>query len=104
MELTNGEEPFKLTEAFDGVNTANAVLSLLGDGTPRLYVETVADGQAAWTYDIFFVGPHLANVPELVIIDEGTGTHSHGYSKSEVVQNGVGRTQNSDWIVWGSTF
>lgn len=63
---------FKLTEAFDGTAAA-AALTIVRDGVPHLYVETVADGQAAWTYDIFFTGPHLANVPELAIVDEGTG-------------------------------
>lgn len=85
MELTNGDEPFKLTEAYDGVNTANAVLYLVGDGTPRFHVETITEGQAAWTYDIFFVGPHLANVPELVILDEGT----YIPSKYEAVSIGI---------------
>ncbi|CAM9978388.1 unnamed protein product, partial [Hapterophycus canaliculatus] len=58
-------------QAFDGVYTEAATLSIVGDGVPQFYVETVADGQAAWTYDIFFTGPHLANVPELVVLEEG---------------------------------
>lgn len=73
MALADGEEAFTLTEAFVGVDTEDAILSIVGDGVPQFYVETVADGQAAWTYDVFFTGPHLANVPELVVVDEGTG-------------------------------
>lgn len=73
MALANGTEAFSLTEAFDGVDTEYAVISIVGDGVPQLYVETVADGQAAWQYDIFFAGPHLADIPELTIFDEGTG-------------------------------
>ena len=76
MELTNGSGAFKLTEAFDGVDIEDATFSLIRDGEPRLHVETLANGQSAWTYDIFFTGPHLANVPELVIVDEGTGTYA----------------------------
>lgn len=63
---------FKLTEAFDGTAAA-AVVTIIKDGVPHFYVETVADGQAAWTYDIFFTGPHLANVPELAVLDGSTG-------------------------------
>lgn len=65
---------FELTEAFDGTAAA-AVVTIIGDGVPHFHVETVADGQAAWTYDIFFTGPHLANVPELAVVDvdEGAG-------------------------------
>lgn len=48
-------------------------MSIIEDGVPRLFVETLVDGQAAWTYDIFFTAPHLANVPELDLVDEGTG-------------------------------
>lgn len=77
MALANGEEPFSLTEAFDGPDTEEAALSIVGDGVPQFYVETVADGQAAWTYDIFFTGAHLANVPELLVVDEGTGAGIH---------------------------
>lgn len=73
VALADGEEAFTLTEAFDGADTVAATLSIIGDGVPQFYVETVADGQAAWTYDVFFTGPHLSNVPELVIVDEGTG-------------------------------
>lgn len=73
MAVADGEEAFTLTEAFDGADTVAATLSIVEDGVPQFYVETVADGQAAWTYDIFFTGPHLANVPELAIVDEGTG-------------------------------
>lgn len=73
MALANGEEAFTLTETFDGADTADAAISIIGDGVPQFYVETLADGQAAWTYDIFFTGSHLANVPELVVVDEGTG-------------------------------
>lgn len=73
VALANGEEAFTLTEAFDGADTVAATLAIIGDGVPQFYVETVANGQAAWTYDIFFTGPHLANVPELAIFDEGTG-------------------------------
>lgn len=73
MALAHGAEAFSLTEAFDGVDTEYAALSVIDDGVPQLYVETVADGQAAWQYDIFFAGPHLANIPELTIFDEGTG-------------------------------
>lgn len=73
MALTDGTEPFSLTEAFDGTGNGEAVLSIVGDGIPSLHVETLADGQAAWTYEVFFVAPHLANVPELVVVDEGTG-------------------------------
>lgn len=73
VALANGAAAFSLTEAFDGVYTEYAALSIVGDGVPQLFVETVADGQAAWQYDIFFAGPHLANIPELTIFDEGTG-------------------------------
>lgn len=76
VALANGEEPFSLTEAFDGISTEEAALSIVGDGVPQFHVETVADGQAAWTYDIFFTAPHLGNVPELVVFDEGTGERS----------------------------
>lgn len=74
MALADAEAAFTLTEAFDGTTSAAAVLTIVRDGVPHLYVETVADGQAAWTYDIFFTGPHLANVPELEVVDEGAGT------------------------------
>lgn len=73
MALADGEEAFTLTEAFDGVDTEYAAVSIIGDGVPQFYVETVADGQAAWTYDIFFAGPHLANTPQLTVFDEGKG-------------------------------
>lgn len=63
-------------EPFNGVNSEAATLSIVVDGLPHLYVETVADGQAAWTYDIFFAGPRLADVPELVVVDEGRGTQT----------------------------
>lgn len=62
-----------MTEAFDGSDYSNATVSIIGDGVPRLFVETLVDGQAAWTYDIFFTAPHLANVPELDLVNEGTG-------------------------------
>lgn len=91
MELTNEDEPFKLTEAFDGVNTANAVLYLVHDGIPRFHVETITEGQAAWTYDIFFVGPHLANVPELVILDEGTQIFPQNMKRYRSVSICIGR-------------
>lgn len=80
VALANEAEAFSLTEAYDGVDTEDAVLSIIGDGVPHLYVETVADGQAAWTYDIFFAGPQLANVPELVVVDEGTGKNIYDTS------------------------
>lgn len=75
VALANAEEGFTLTEAFQGT-TSTAVLTIVRDGVPHFYVETVADGQAAWTYDIFFTGPHLANVEELAVVDEGTGAPS----------------------------
>lgn len=75
MELADAGGAFKLTEAFDGTSDSAAVLTIVRDGIPTLYVETIADGQAAWTYDIFFTGPHLANVPELAVVDEGIGAH-----------------------------
>lgn len=62
-----------MTEAFDGTENGEATLSIVEDGVPTLHVETLADGQAAWTYDVFFAAPHLANVPEVAVVDEGTG-------------------------------
>lgn len=73
VAVTKGAKAFSLTEAFDGVDKDNATVSIVKDGVPRLHVETLADGQAAWTYDIFFTGPHFANVAELTVVDEGSG-------------------------------
>ena len=72
MAVADGTS-FTLTEAFDGDTTDPRVLTIVRDGVPQFYVETLAEGQAAWTYDVFFTGSHLADVPELVIVDEGTG-------------------------------
>lgn len=73
IATADGAEKFSLMEAFDGSDHDNTTMSIIGDGVPRLFVETLVDGQAAWTYDIFFTGPHLADVSELVLVDEGIG-------------------------------
>lgn len=91
MALTDGADIITLTEAFDGSDHENATLSIVQDGTPHFHVETVVNGQAAWTYEIFFVSPYLANVPELVVADQDTGERrARAPSQQEV------RCRNSD--------
>jgi len=41
-------------------------------GAPSFAVRDVQHGRDVWTYDVFFAGPHHANVAELRVLYEGT--------------------------------
>ncbi|CAM9750091.1 unnamed protein product, partial [Phaeothamnion confervicola] len=75
VAVTDTNEPLRLTERFrcgDDGCSGNATAWRVADGVPRLLLETTVQGEASWTYDVYFVHPTLAEVPTLALADEGS--------------------------------
>jgi len=78
----NGRQDFTLKETFEcvgssssdvGCGSGKGVYLVRDYGSPALWVETIVEGAAQWSYDIYFTGPTLGNVESLAVVEEGDG-------------------------------
>ena len=79
----NGRQDFTLKETFECVVSVGRSDVICGGGrsvylvrdygSPALWVETIVEGAAQWSYDIYFTGPTLGNVESLAVVEEGDG-------------------------------
>jgi hypothetical protein len=62
----------ELTELYRSASATGQLLTLVNDGVPAMRVETLTDGAAAYTHDLYFSHPTLATVAPLTVVQACT--------------------------------
>lgn len=74
VSAINGQQAITLASKFHCGSACGAtkkVTLVVAGGVPDFNVDTIVDGRASWSYDIFFTAPTFGNVNPLVVVDEG---------------------------------